>query len=260
MQIDFTPDPKLFPFESRWFDGGGPRIHYVDEGTGPAVVMFHGNPTWSFLYRNVILALKDWIDEDSTGSAIDPTLMRGNPFVNAFSDENSAYDRYTPRYKAKNARPDSLEELYMVRGVNDRFMAAFGDRLTVWPDINSKLNVNTNDPLQQVTNVLIAADNPNDPRLRDPALLRTVLQQIQLRKLFSFLGLTSQDFLAVLVANGIKVRQDLLAQNSPNNFLGDTSDTFRITATGKVGRIERTLTAVVRYDDLLGKLLYWKEN
>jgi len=209
---------------------------------------------------DVILALKDWIDEDSTGSAIDPTLMRGNPFVNAFSDENSAYDRYTPRYKAKNARPDSLEELYMVRGVNDRFMAAFGDRLTVWPDINSKLNVNTNDPLQQVTNVLIAADNPNDPRLRDPALLRTVLQQIQLRKLFSFLGLTSQDFLAVLVANGIKVRQDLLAQNSPNNFLGDTSDTFRITATGKVGRIERTLTAVVRYDDLLGKLLYWKEN
>jgi haloalkane dehalogenase len=58
MQIDLTPDPKLFPFESRWFDGAGPRIHYVDEGKGPAVVMFHGNPTWSFLYRNVILALK----------------------------------------------------------------------------------------------------------------------------------------------------------------------------------------------------------
>jgi general secretion pathway protein K len=209
---------------------------------------------------DVILALKDWIDEDATGSAIDPTQMRGNPFVNAFSDENGSYDRYTPRYKAKNARPDSLEELYMVRGVNDRFMAAFGDRLTVWPDINAKLNVNTNDPLQQVTNVLIAADNPNDPRLRNPALLRTILQEIQLRKMFGFFGLTSQDFLAVLVANGIKVRQDLLAQNSPNNFLGDTSDTFRITATGKVGRIERTLTAVVRYDDLLGKLLYWKED
>jgi general secretion pathway protein K len=209
---------------------------------------------------DVILALKDWIDEDAMGSAIDPTQMRGNPFVNAFSDENGSYDRYTPRYKAKNARPDSLEELYMVRGVNDRFMAAFGDRLTVWPDINSKLNVNTNDPLQQITNVVIAADNPNDPRLRNPALLRTILQEIQLRKMFGFFGLTAQDFLAVLTANGIKVRQDLLAQNSPNNFLGDTSDTFRITATGRVGRIERTLTAVVRYDDLLGKLLYWKED
>jgi len=59
MQIDFRPDPALFPFESRWFDGAGPRVHYVDEGKGPAVVMLHGNPTWSFLYRNVIRALRD---------------------------------------------------------------------------------------------------------------------------------------------------------------------------------------------------------
>jgi haloalkane dehalogenase len=51
MQIDFEPDRALFPIESRWFDGAGPRIHYVDEGKGRAVVLFHGNPTWSFLYR-----------------------------------------------------------------------------------------------------------------------------------------------------------------------------------------------------------------
>ena len=54
MQIDFVPNRTLFPFESRWFDGAGPRVHYVDEGKGRPVVMFHGNPTWSFLYRNVI--------------------------------------------------------------------------------------------------------------------------------------------------------------------------------------------------------------
>jgi haloalkane dehalogenase len=59
VQLDFSPDRSLFPFESRWFDGAGPRLHYVDEGRGPAVVMFHGNPTWSFLYRKVILALRD---------------------------------------------------------------------------------------------------------------------------------------------------------------------------------------------------------
>src|SRR5260370_24765656 len=59
VQPDFSPDRSLFPFESRWFDGAGPRLHYVDEGRGPAVVMFHGNPTWSFLYRKVILALRD---------------------------------------------------------------------------------------------------------------------------------------------------------------------------------------------------------
>jgi haloalkane dehalogenase len=57
MQIDFAPDKTLFPYEFRWFDGAGPRIHYVDEGKGRPVVMFHGNPTWSFLYRKVIKQL-----------------------------------------------------------------------------------------------------------------------------------------------------------------------------------------------------------
>ncbi len=57
MQIHFTPDKVLFPFQSRWFDGAGPRVHYIDEGAGRPVVMFHGNPTWSFLYRKVIQQL-----------------------------------------------------------------------------------------------------------------------------------------------------------------------------------------------------------
>jgi general secretion pathway protein K len=208
---------------------------------------------------DVVLALKDWIDEDETGSGIDPT-NRVAPFVNAFSDENSAYDRYLPRYKAKNAAFDSLEELYMVRGVNDRFMAAFGDRLTVWLDVNAKLNINTNDPVQVLTNILSVAANPNDPKLRDPRLLQIVLQEIQVRKMFSFLGLSAQDFLVILKANGIAVNPILEVASSPNNFLTSTSDTFRITAIGRVGRIEKTLTAVVRYDDLLGRLLYWKED
>ena len=210
---------------------------------------------------DVVLAMKDWIDLDETGSGLDPTNA-ANPFVNGFSDENSAYSRYEPRYQAKNAHFDSLEELYMVRGVNDRFMAAFGDRLTVWPDINSKLNINTDDPQQMLTNILIAAANPNDPALRDPRLLQTILQEIQLRKMFSFFGLSAQDFVAVLQANGIRLRPaiDPNLRGNASSFFGSTSDTFRITATGKVGRIEKKITAVVRYDEALGKMLYWKED
>jgi general secretion pathway protein K len=210
---------------------------------------------------DVVLAMKDWIDLDETGSGIDPTNTT-NPFVNGFSDENSAYSRYEPRYVAKNAHFDSLEELYLVRGVNDRFMAAFGDRLTVWPDINSKLNVNTDDPQQMLTNILIAAANPNDPALRDPRLLQTILQEIQLKKMFSFFGMSAQDFVSVLQANGIRLRPEIDPRLRGNaaNFFGSTSDTFRITATGKVGRIEKQITAVVRYDEAMGKMLYWKED
>jgi haloalkane dehalogenase len=36
----------------------GVMMHYLDEGEGDPVVMLHGNPTWSFFYRNLILGLK----------------------------------------------------------------------------------------------------------------------------------------------------------------------------------------------------------
>lgn len=59
MTLDFTPDPALYPFESRWFDSTRGRIHYIDEGDGPPILFCHGNPTWSFLYRDIIMALRD---------------------------------------------------------------------------------------------------------------------------------------------------------------------------------------------------------
>ena len=210
---------------------------------------------------DVIIAMRDWEDLDETGSAIDPTLNR-DPFVKGYSDENGAYDRYVPRYKAKNNKFDSVQELCMVRGANDRFMAAFGDRLTVWPDINAGLNINTNDPQQMLTNILMAAQSPNDAALRDPRLLQTILQEIQLRKMFSFFGMSAQEFVSILAANGIRLRKEIDPRlgGNPALFFGSTSDTFRIVATGRVGRIEKSVTAVVRYDDSLGKMLYWKEN
>jgi haloalkane dehalogenase len=59
VRIDFSPDPELYPFESRWFDSSAGRVHYVDEGTGPPIVLCHGNPTWSFLYRDIVIALRE---------------------------------------------------------------------------------------------------------------------------------------------------------------------------------------------------------
>ena len=53
----FEVDPELYPFDSRWLERDGSAMHYVDTGDGTPVLMLHGNPTWSFLYRNVIRAL-----------------------------------------------------------------------------------------------------------------------------------------------------------------------------------------------------------
>ena len=49
----------LYPFESRHAEVDGSRVHYVDEGGGPPLLLLHGNPTWSFLYREIVLGLRD---------------------------------------------------------------------------------------------------------------------------------------------------------------------------------------------------------
>ncbi|GAB4402965.1 MAG: alpha/beta fold hydrolase [Bacteroidia bacterium] len=46
-----------YPFKAHYFDIEAGRMHYVDEGSGPPVVMVHGTPTWSFLYRHLIKEL-----------------------------------------------------------------------------------------------------------------------------------------------------------------------------------------------------------
>jgi haloalkane dehalogenase len=45
-------------YRGRFINIGGFAMHYRDEGSGPPVVCLHGNPTWSFMYRDVITALR----------------------------------------------------------------------------------------------------------------------------------------------------------------------------------------------------------
>jgi haloalkane dehalogenase len=52
---------RLYPFEPRTFDLPAGRLRCLDEGPreAPVVVMVHGNPSWSVLYRSLVLALRD---------------------------------------------------------------------------------------------------------------------------------------------------------------------------------------------------------
>lgn len=69
MQALRTPDDRFenlpgYPFAPHYVevaDGGGGqlRVHYLDEGDGPIVLLMHGEPSWSFLYRKMIPVLVD---------------------------------------------------------------------------------------------------------------------------------------------------------------------------------------------------------
>lgn len=54
-----TPDERFagladFPFEPHYTEVDGLRIHHVEAGSGPTVLLLHGEPTWSYLYRKMI--------------------------------------------------------------------------------------------------------------------------------------------------------------------------------------------------------------
>ena len=237
------------------------------------------DPRWDFLFdeddanglrvsrRDLFAALKDFEDPDETSSTFTGAATR--PFENGFGDENGLYDRLPDRYKTKNAPYDSLDELYMVAGVSDAFMAAFGDKLTVYPDLSATINVNTDDPEQLLVNALLMADPPGvpQPALVDPAFVTKLRAAIALAKPLPFMAITPQQFAQVLQALGVKVNTVYLQTNNPASAFGDRSATFHISAVGVAGDVTKRIDAVVTFDRRAeglaqdaGRLLHWHEE
>jgi haloalkane dehalogenase len=61
-EIFRTPDERFaslpdYAYEPRYTDVAGLRLHHIDEGEGPTVLCFHGEPDWSYLYRHMLDSL-----------------------------------------------------------------------------------------------------------------------------------------------------------------------------------------------------------
>jgi haloalkane dehalogenase len=64
VDVHRTPDERFdnlpdFPWQARYRQWDGLRLAHIDEGDGRPVVLFHGEPSWSFLYRKVMHQLLD---------------------------------------------------------------------------------------------------------------------------------------------------------------------------------------------------------
>ena len=92
---------ELYPFASHFLQVGALRYHYLDEGQGDPIVMLHGNPTWSFYYRNLIKDLR------ASYRVIAPDHMGCG-----FSDKPQIYDYRLERHIA------NLEALISNLGLN----------------------------------------------------------------------------------------------------------------------------------------------
>ncbi|HEX9399716.1 MAG TPA: hypothetical protein VF912_06360 [Anaeromyxobacter sp.] len=226
--------------------------------------------------EELLTRLRDWVDEDDRSAALRATfggascsmVVAPPPFEDAFGDENQPYDRGEDRYRAKNARMDSLDELYMVAGVGDAFMAAFGDQLTVYLPRDAKQNVNELDRKALVNLAARIADPPMAPRLLDPAFGEALQKWVLQRSALGILSYGPLEFAQAVEAAGVHVNANLLQDTNPNNPFTDRSTTFSIRSTGTVGSVKTALEVVVRMEKPTqgeavaapGRVIHWQEE
>lgn len=110
--VDQNPswlDKKEYPFKRNYFDLPMGRMNYIDEGEGNPIVMCHGNPGWSFEYRNVVKEMA------KTNRCIVPDYIGFG-----FSDKPFDWD-YKPQSQAQNFELfiDSLDLEKFTLVIND---------------------------------------------------------------------------------------------------------------------------------------------
>jgi general secretion pathway protein K len=232
-----------------------------------------GDPRWDPLFdredanglrvtrTDLAVDLYDWTDPNSTGSAFNVTL--NPPFADGFGDENQPYSRGDDRYEAKNARFDSLDELYLVAGIDDAFMAAFGGHLTVYSRKDAPFNVNSTDPTELAMYARVMADPKLQPVLADATFPQRLLKAVLLARQGGFVSLGAKEFADVLRS------LDVIVGTASAGAFTDQAYVFRIRATGTAGATERRVDAVVTFDPAQnggqpppdgGRLLHWREE
>jgi hypothetical protein len=225
----------------------------------------------------VMRALVDWADQD-------------NVMFGSSAAEDYRYNAGKDPYEIKNQYYDTLEELRLVKGIDDDFMAAFGDSLTVYGDC--KVNVNLADAPMIAALIVQNASVPNDPALTWENLSLLTRYVLQIRGTLNgfpdakaFIQAVETPTAAVAVAFawdpasaqqqggnlppvlGVKLNPTTLNESM---VVGGARRIWQLTATAKVGRIQKKIKAV--WDMKLismqsskhnlgpGGYLYWREE
>ena len=99
-----------------------------------------------------------------------------------------------------------------------------------------------------------------DPRLADPIFMDTLIQKVRAARIFTLFGMSTADFVNIVATAGIPINPAIQNNMQGNRVIGNKSTTYRVRVTGSAGDVTRTITAVVRLDDGLGRLVYWREE
>ncbi len=201
--------------------------------------------------QTFVKALLDYVDRDEAAFG-----ATGQP-------EDYGYEGLRDPYRAKNNYIDSVEELQLVRGMDDRKWEIFGPELTVYG--GCKINVSaTQSPIQMMALLFQSAQDPNDPVLADPRKLYLLAQRIaQARSLGmpfddlnvfvnfvldpdAALGLKAADGTTIPDGTGLPPVEGIRLDPKKLALIARAGArrTYRVVAAAQVGRVEKRIIGV----------------
>ncbi len=208
--------------------------------------------------RKLAFRIKDYIDDDKRSEQ-----------ESGFSDENDPYEAKIPKYKAKNAPLDSLDELRLIEGWDDEIHAVFSPYITVFPIQSSGRDVpqiNLNTAGRELLACLVPEGLRDDCKTK---FVTTMAMQNEEKLTFSEDG-DMRKALAELMcySSSSEAPKGEADANDKANWFSAASRVFRIEIESEVGNQKRNLSAVIQRldskdmkDRKLTKsydLLFWK--
>ncbi|MBI4509991.1 MAG: general secretion pathway protein GspK [Deltaproteobacteria bacterium] len=219
-----------------------------------------------------VRAIIDYIDRDQAGYG-----TNGGP-------EDYGYESRKEPYRAKDNYIDSIDELQLVRGMDDKRWALFSQAFTIYG--GCKVNIGAVSDLNVIAAVLYqAAKDPNDPVLNDPVKLLALTSRVSQARALGIL-FDDLDGFAKFVQNpdaelgelakatganytpvqGVELDQAKLRQVA--RYGGRR--TYRVETTSRMGRVEKKITAVWDTETVnqnardpayvRGAWVYWREE
>jgi len=189
------------------------------------------------LVQNII----DWVDAGNEKYVDGEKYMVGG-------DEQALYDRFEPRYKVKNARFNTIEELMMVYGVNDVIFKILQPHITIYS--TGKINITKATPSMIEAIIRAYAVDKSATVFFNEDSMRELLGKILAKRARDGFS-KAQDFIAACAEEGVELEKDISRVIDVNN------NVYRIKTTGIKDGIESWVEIVV---DKEGNMFYYREG
>jgi hypothetical protein len=226
-----------------------------------------------------IKAIMDWADRDTAAYG-----ANGQP-------EEYGYESFADPYEARDNYLDSIDELQLVRGMDDRRWQLFGPSFTIYG--GCKVNLGAAQDLGVIAAIIWqAAKNPQDPVLQDPMKFYALVQRVAQARSFGIMFDNVNDFASFVkepdalmaelfgAAGGAQAAQQagfmpvegIELDTQKLNLVARTGGrrTYRVKASARIGKVEKTIIGIWDSDTInqnprdpayaKGSWVYWREE